>query len=394
MNDTGAGLRNGTEMRRLLYVNVLYSFIVAAMAVLVPLYLVKSKVDISLIGIILSAGPLSFMVIRILFASMADEIGTKKISLIYTAANLVSLAFYSLIVTPAGFVLATVAEGVRASGFWAIARTEIFKANGKADPGKTLARFSNMRQLADGLGRVFIGLVLAYLAFSGAFIILFVLSIILLSLMINVKDGRGTLHVDKGTLRRIFKKRPRTFWEAALLQTLVWLAFNMLIGFLVPVYLITSLGMSYEQTGGIVALLSLATGGISILLMRLEIPKARLILLSLVSIPALIWFPFAGNDIIPLIMLISIGLGSSNIIGEYILVDQVYRSKDVSTDIGVLYVPLKICEFLFLSLGGLVIKAWGFYPLFLLLACTTVLLVIFGSMLIAEPLRRHARGKQ
>ena len=84
--------------------------------------------------------------------------------------------------------------------------------------------------------------------------------------------------------------------------------------------------------------------------------------------PALALFPFAGKDILPLLVLLAFGTGCSNIVAEYILVDQVYRSKDVSTEIGVLYIPLRLAEFLFLSLGGLVIADFGYGPPFIFLA--------------------------
>lgn len=172
-------------MRKLLLVNVLYSFIVACLAVIVPLYLLEQKVDIALIGLILSAGPLSFLVIRILFATMADEIGTKTIAIIYSISNLAAIGLYALVISPLGFAAATVAEAVRASAFWAIARTEVIQRSGNGDAGHMLAHFSNMRQLADGIGRLCIGFILAALAFQGSFILFFVISAALLLLVLS-----------------------------------------------------------------------------------------------------------------------------------------------------------------------------------------------------------------
>ncbi len=375
------------ELQQLLVRHMLYTFIVAAMAVAVPLYLVDRDVDITWIGIILSVGPLSFMVIRILLASMADEIGTKAISAIYSASNLASFMLYLLVVSPLGFAVATLAEGARASGFWAIARTEVFERLKGADPGTALTRFSNMRQLADGLGRLAIGFLLAYLAFEGAFEFLLLLSLVLAALIMwpHTKGAR-TPGLGKHNLQRISKQRPPTFWHAAILQLLVWLPYNMLIGFVIPIYLITSLKMGYAEVGLILALMSIATAVFALLFMKMHLSKRTVLLLTLLSVPALVLIPFGAHEALPLLALVALGMGCGNIIGEYLLVDQVFRSKDVSTDIGVLYSPLKIAEFLFLSMGGLLVANFGFAPLFIVLSLSLLLFVAFGRAVIsAEP---------
>jgi MFS family permease len=372
------------QLNRLLIINMLYTFIVSALAIIVPLYLLENKVDIAYIGLILSIGPISFMVIRILLASMADEIGTRKIASVYSLSNLAAIAVYALAASPVGFAAGTLLEGIRASGFWAITRTEVMRANGEAPPGQVLARFSNMRQLADGLGRLSVGIVLAYLAFSGAFALFFIFSLALLALILTSEERTpGTLHVDGNNIRRIFKRHPPTFWTSAVLQGFLWLAYNSLVGFLLPVYLISSLGFDNSSTGLLIALMSLVTAASALLFVRLHVPKRAMLLLCFVSVPALLYFPFAHPDeVLPLLMIISIGYGCGNIVGEYLLADQVFRSKDVSTDTGVLFAPLKVAEFLFLSLGGVVISSFGYVPLFFLLALSLSLFVLLGRVFI------------
>jgi MFS family permease len=374
-------------MRRLLAVNVLYSFIVAALAVMVPLYLLDQKVDIATVGILLSIGPLSFMVIRVSLASIADEIGTRSIGVLYCVCNLLSILTYLLLATPLGFAFANLSEGIRASGFWAISRTEVLLSNSNGNPGKTLAYFSAMRQLADGFGRVFVGFILAYLAFSGAFILFFALSIAMFGLVLYSENGQTKpIHFGTSTLKRILKPRPVSFWYAAMLQLLSWLAYNMLLAFVIPVYLFSSLKMSYQETGGLMALLSLAIAGFAFLSMRWHFDKRTLLLCTLVIIPALIAFPFVGKDVIVPLLMLSFGIGCSSIVAEYILVDQIIRSKDVSTDIGVLYMPLKVAEFIFFALGGFVISQFGYAPLFFVCAVSVFLFVI-AALRVIQPIK-------
>lgn len=372
-------------MDGLLAINMLYTFIVAAMAVLVPLYLLDQKVDISLLGVILSFGPLSFLIIRIFLASMADEVGTRIISIIHSVSNLAAMLLYLFFISPAGFALATLAEGVRASGFWAIARTDVLQANGTGDPGKALARFSNMRQLADGAGRIAVGLLLAFLAFQGTLLFLLAASTGLLLLVLARKGRKANFHVGMDNFRRIFKARPKTFWYASLLQALVWLTYNMFSGFLLPVYLVSHLGLSNQDASLQIALLSVLSGVFAIAFMKANLAKRDLLLLSFLAAPVLLAVPFFGPDIVPLLVVLSVGMGAANMIAEYIMVDQVYRSKEISTDVGVLYAPLKFLEFLFLSAGGLVISQFGFLPLLAILAVSITLFVILGRSAISPP---------
>jgi len=197
---------------------------------------------------------------------------------------------------------------------------------------------------------------------------------------------RGTVRkpvVGAGNLQRIFKRRPKTFWDATILQMLAWVPYNMLLGFLVPLYLVSDLGMGYAETGGMLALLSLAIGISSVLSMRWHLHKHALLALAMVAVPALVMLPLSGQFVIVPLLAVSVGIGASSIIAEYILVDQVCRSKDVSTDIGVLYGPLKIAEFAFLSLGGLVIMQFGYAPLFFVCALCMAVFVLLSIRLIS-----------
>lgn len=364
-------------LRKLLALNMLFSLLVAALSVMVPLYLLSLNVDITIIGLLLSLTPLSFMVIRVILASVADSIGTRRISILYTISNLVAIALYTLVPTSIGLALANLFEGVRQSGFWAVARTDVLSSKGQEDAGDLLANFSNLRQLADGIGRLLIGFSIAYLAFTRSFILLFFVSLILSFLVFsqlksNPRKNSGPI------MKKIFKQHPTTFWFAALLQALVWLPFNQLTGFLIPVYLISAIKLSYQETGTLIALLSLSTAIFAIISWKWHLDKRALFILSFISVPALLIFPYVGKSVLIPLFVLALGLGGGNVIGEYILVDQVYRSRDVSTDIGVLYVPLKLSEFLFLAFSGVVISIYGFAPLFLFMGTCMALFVVLG----------------
>lgn len=374
---------NHNSLRLLLVTNMLYSFIAAALAVMVPLYLIDRKVDLAGIGLILAIGPLVFMLLRVTLASIADSIGTRAISLLYSVSNLLSVILYIVSGSVAGFAAAVFGESIRASAFWAITRTEIIS---EARSGGVLAYFVGMRQLADALGRLAIGFLLAWFAFNSSFTIMAVLSLLLVALVLTEKGGVAERpKLDAGVVRRIFKERPPTFWHASLLLTLFYLPMNMLLGFVLPVYAHAGLGMGYEETGSLVAIFSLVTAIAIVLPARWRFSINLLFVLSALTIPALLLMPFLGNNIILLVLVVALSIGCGNIIGEYIVADQVFRSKDVSTDVGMIFVPLKLAEVLFLASAGFIISQWGYLPVFAIMAACMLLFVVLGRAIMRIP---------
>jgi len=221
---------------------------------------------------------------------------------------------------------------------------------------------------------------LAYLAFQKSFLLLGIISVLLLGLVFCLGNGslKG-LTIDRKTVARVFKKRSGFFWHASLLFMFLFVSTNTFFGFLLPLYAYDSLHMSYEEVGGSVALLSLVTAIATLGGVRFNISRNILMLFVILMIPAMALMPFFGTNLLFLLLLIGIGTGFSDILAEYILAEAVASSKDVSTDIGVIYVPLRLGEFLFLSLGGFVISNWGYPLLFYVSAVLVLLFVVFAQ---------------
>lgn len=383
MSGAPVSQRNHNSLRLLLAINMLYCFIAAALAVMVPLYLIDLKVDLGGVGLILAIGPFVFMLLRVILASVADSIGTRAISLVYAASNLLSAIIYSVSGSVAWFTVAVFGESIRTSAFWAVTRTEIIS---EAKSGGTLAYFVGMRQLADALGRLATGFLIAWFAFGRSFAAMAALSVLLLLLVLVERGGVAQKpKLDGGILKRIFKGRSPTFWHASFLLTLLYVPSNMLLGFVLPVYAHAGLGMGYEETGMLVAIFSLVMAIATVLPTRWKFNITVLLALTALTIPALIAIPLAGTDVFLLVLLAAIGSGCSNVVGEYILADQVLRSKDVSTDIGIIFTPLKLVEVLFLASAGFVISSWGYLPVFAAMAACMLLFVVLGRAIMRTP---------
>ncbi len=365
---------------RLFATNTLFSFIVGALSLLVPLYLLQLNVDLGVIGLILSLVPLTFLTFRVLFAGMADEIGTKTIAILYAVLNIIAIGIYMLSISPLWLGLAAFVEGIRQSGFWAVVRTEIIQSTDKERAGDKLSFYSAARTAAEGLGKIALGAGLVYLSFQNTFFLILSLSIVLLLIIVFAKGSAlRQPHFDRNLAGRMFKRRPKTFWEASFLMMLLWLPLNILTGFLLPVYFKSGLGLGFVETGTLIAVLLISVAGAQFVSMHWHFHKRSLVFISSLLVPALLILPSLGMNAIPFIILAGIGMAAGQIVTEYITSDQALRSKDLSSDIAVLFVPLKFAEFIALAVGGVLIERFGFSVLFYLCAMILALFVILAS---------------
>ena len=146
-----------SALKKILLVDMLYAYIVASLALMVPLYFVDIGIDIAEIGFIISLVPLAFVVMRLLFAGIADQVGTKTVEILESVAMIGAIVIYTLSRSAMAFAFAEFTEGVRDAGFWATVRTDVADANHKKGLGRSFALLIGLRQFADGLGRVSIG---------------------------------------------------------------------------------------------------------------------------------------------------------------------------------------------------------------------------------------------
>jgi MFS family permease len=373
-------MQKDKHFSNLLITNFVYSFIAAALAVLVPLYLIDKKFDVTQIGLLLAIAPFTFMLLRVSLASLADVVGTKLIDIVCSLSSFFSILVYLFATTTMIVAVAIFGESIRTSAFFAVVRTEIIY--GTNNPKGMLSFFSGVRQFADALGRVSIGFILIAFTFQNSFLLLALLSLVLLyfAMQSTHKTHKSIQAIDYNNdlLKKIVKRHPSTFWQASLLLGFVSLPSNILLGYLITIYARSSLGMDYGQIGSLLAIFSFVVAAASFLSIKWKLDISLLLLMLSLTIPFLLFFPYFGQFIFIPIIFVAIGIGCGNILYEYILLDQIYRSKSVSTDIGILNSPLKVMEFVFLSTSGFIIAQFGYWPLFALLSLCSILFVIFS----------------
>ncbi|MBI5047170.1 MFS transporter, partial [Candidatus Micrarchaeota archaeon] len=350
-------------------INFLYSFIAASLSVIVPLYLLDKKIDPGFIGIIIAINSVVFLIARLAFAAISDKIGTKTIAFIYAIANPISIFFYSFTPSLLGFSLGSFSEGIRSSGFWAIARTEpLSDSNHKSSHSNKLSFLSGIRQFADGFGRILIGMVIAYFSFENAYLLLFVVSMLLIVIVLSNKNKMHFPKFNKETFKSLFQKQSSEFWISSLMIALLFAPYDVLIGFILPLYTKSQLNFSYSEVGLYLAVFSIVSGVSTGIASRFNLSNQKLLLLTAFTIPLLFILPMLEAYSVLILFPLSIFVGASIALAENLLGVILSSSKAPSTDAALLNSPGRVLEILLFSTGGFLISLYGYSVLFYLSA--------------------------
>ncbi|GEM_PF-2465995 len=370
-------------LKKLFLIDMLYAFIASSLAVMVPLYLIDIELDVVSIGLLLSIVPLSFMFLRLLFASVADTVGTKTVEVLESIATIAAIMIYVFSSSARGFAVAQFGEAVRDAGFWATARTDIVRANGKKHLDRAFAYLIGIRQLADGFGRIAIGFLILYFSFQVSFYIMFVLSLLMLVLILTInKNPFCGFPIAKILVKKIFHKRSKTFWVDSFGIAMQQLVPAVLMAFLLPLYVYSVLDFGYSGTAAVLAVFSIVTAAANLLAVKYNFSKYTLLFSVLMIVPALILIPYLGELIIIPVLVIGIGTGCGNILTERLVSKDVSRSKNISTEVGAIYFPYMVLASLFIGFGGLAIENWGYLSMFYLCAFIMLYYVIYVRTLL------------
>jgi MFS family permease len=357
-----------TFMRRVKALTFLNYFISGSVGLLIPLLLLARNVSLTNIGLVLSVLPLIFLVARLLFAAIADYVGWSHIFLIINwPTTVASVVIYYLSTSLPVFMVGRFLEGLRESSYWAVSRTAIFKLSPKRE-GIEATKMNAIIWLATAVGALSAGIGIAFLGFSSTLLIL-----ILISSAVGVPAmmlWRNSAKIGMPKTERLLaplnpRGRPKKFWLASVALMFNSLAVYPLIVLVLPVFMNQELGYDYLTTGLLFMTYNAVSAAATFLSIKRTLSLMRALILVIVSVTASALMTISGF-LFPLALLSLAfvrGFGISYF--EHTVANVAKESKNLSVDVGLLHVPMRIAEFFSVLVAGFVVQSVGYLPVFL-----------------------------
>jgi MFS family permease len=338
-----------------------------ALTLIIPLLLLARNVNLTEIGIVLSVLPLVFLSARLVFAAIADYIGWSHIFLLINwPTAFASAVIYSFASSLPVFFVGKIVEGLRESSYWAVTRTAIFHLSPKR-AGNEATKNNAVIWFGTAFGGAIAGIGIAYLGFSS---ILSVLALASLAIGIPaVLLWKSSSKTPMPKTQSLFaplnpKGRSRMFWMVSIAIMFNSLAVYPLVVLLLPVFMNQQLGYDYITIGLLFMFYNAISAAATFLSLKRPLSFQRAIILTAVSVVAS--FLLAGSGLFFPACLLSLAFVRGYGIGffEHTVVKVAQDSKNVSIDIGLLHIPMRLAEFASVLASGFLAQAFGYTPVF------------------------------
>ena len=365
-------------MRRVNAITFLNNFVAGALTLTIPLSLVAQNVNLAEIGVVLSVLPLVFLVARLLFAAVADQIGWSHIFLLLNwPATFVSTAIYYVAASLPAFFAGKFFEGLRDASYWAVNRTAIFHLSPKRE-GREATRNNAIIWLATAFGSAMAGLGIAYTGFSWTIVILmFASAAIGIPASLLWKIGRRTSNPEKKNLLKLLDPRRKgsAFWWASIALMFNSIATYPLLTLLLPVFMTQQMDYSYVVIGGLFMLYNFIASVTTFLTLKTALSFRRIVIQSAIAILASVFLAGSGFFFPALLFALAFVRGFGVAFFEHLVAKVALNRKNVSVDIGLLHVPMRLAEFASVLTAGFAAQAVGYAPVF---AATGVFFAVFS----------------
>jgi len=355
------------NMRQVNAITFLNYFVSGALTLLIPLLLLARNVDLADIGIVLSVLPLVFLIARLVFAVIADYVGWSHVFLLINwPATFASTAIYYLAFSIPIIVVGKIVEGLRESSYWAVSRTAIFHLSPKRE-GDEATKNNAIIWLATAVGGIAAGLGIAYLGFSLTLAVLALSSLAVGIPAVLLWRSSGSVRMPE--TKRLFsllnpRGRSRTFWLVSIALMFNSFAIYPLITLLLPVFMNQQLGYNYITIGLLFMLYNVISASATFLTLKKPLSFRRATTLTVLSVTASSFL--AGSGFFFPVFLVALAFVRGYGIGffEHTVVKVAKDSKNVSVDIGLLHVPMRLAEFSSVLAAGFVAQTMGYAPVF------------------------------
>ncbi len=358
-------------LRRLYTINFIDAFIAGATTVIVPLLMLERGIDLATIGIVFAAAPLAKAVVRLAGAAIVDSLGDRVIYIFSSAADFLLSIAYLFSTTATGFAAGKLLDGARESAIWSAVRPSLMAAS----PEKKHFVLTDMlsgRLVYNAAGSLAVGALFAFGGYDLPLLCLVVLSAYLVFSSLRLKN----IHKASSRVRLSdFNPfgRSRKFYEIAGVFTLGGVLYHAAFYVLLPIYF-SVLGFTLGEIGIIYAGYFLILGGTLHVIThrRVETPKAA-VAGAAIFCAGLVGVAFAPPALAPFFFLfMAFGDAGLAVLWEQMNYIGAKESKKRATDLSMLIMPCLLVTIAATAVSGIAAEAFGFAPIFLLVALTEI----------------------
>jgi len=370
------------QVRTVLFIQFLNSFISGVIAVALPLMMKERNIDIIEIGLVFASMPLIMQFGRMFFATFSDFWGRKLFFVSNGFFGVISGIIYHFAHTPLEFLFGKVMEGTKDGAIWAVNRPFLMEKS--EAHWKVLVYLRSVLYVAFAIGSLLAGFLVVWLLYEGTMLLcaLFGVFTVLSSLLLT--SGRKERFSAERALHFLdFRKKKRIFKIFLFLFLMMGVSFGFRGGFVIPLFLDKN-GFPAEIIGLIYGLMILLAGLFSYLFSRSS-QMRHLILLSGVLYSITFFLLGFSSSILAAALVISYGFveGMASV-GQEGILSRICAKESYGIDIGLLMMGLHVGEALSLALSGFLISMWGFVTPFLLSASTYAIFYVTSYFILKE----------
>jgi MFS family permease len=356
-------------MKRVTAITFLNYFVSGALTLIIPLLLLDRNVDLAEIGLVLSIMPLVFLLVRLLLAALADQLGWVPFFIFVNwPGTFFSTVIYFFANSIPAFFVGKIVEGVKESAYWAVNRTAIFSLSPKREE-KEATRINAVIWVSTAIGSATAGIGVAYVGFSSTLGILIIASTIMGIPAGLLWNTRKKFSGPKPKISSVIalldpRGRDRTFWLVSTSLLFYSLATYPLITLLLPVFMDQQLGYSYISIGSAFLLYNVVAALVTLLTLKAPLNAGRVAIQSLIGLFATFLLANSGFYFLALFLALAVTRGLGIGFFESIIAKVTRNTPVVSVDIALLHVFTRVAEFASVLSAGFIAQSLGYAPVF------------------------------
>jgi len=342
--------------------------------------LLERNISLAQIGVVISILPLIFLVVRLLFAALADQVGWARFYLLLNwPGTFFSTLIYFVANSIPAFLLGKIVEAVKVSSYWAVNRTAIFSLSPK-QKATGATRNAAVLSLSTAIGSAISGVALAFMGFALTLSMLIFASAIMVipaALLWRAQRKRSGAGAQKAIALLNPRGKGKTFWFVSFAMLFFSLAFYPLFALLLPIFMAQQLGYDYITIGIAFMFYGLLAASVTFSTLRISLGIRRVVVQSAIALFVMFLLANSGSYFFALFLVLALADGLGIGFFESIIAKATKNELTVSVDIGLLHIPMRIAEFTSVLLAGFVAQSFGYMPVF---AASGIFFTVFSVL--------------